>query len=205
MIFMIRKLAHLSLIGAFCASILAISGCAKYRPHALEIPKTIAQEQQELEVTAQALTEKECRKIFSRRILNKQYQPIQLVIKNKSKHTYILDAANIELQIEPTDLVAQQLKLNTAGRVISWAVGGLFLWPLYISAIVEGCRSHDANMRLSRDFSHRTISDDARIFIHPNSMINKVFFVTDENYRHRFNLHLFNKETDELVTFDIRT
>jgi len=204
MTYLMRKLTLLCSAGTLCAGILAFSGCAKYQPQPLGMPKALSEEKNEIEVTAQALTESECRKTFSRRILNKGYQPIQLVIKNKSKHTYILDAANIELQIEPAHLVAKRLHLNTAGRAISWAAGGLFLWPLYIPAVVEGCQSSSANKRLSRDITHRTISDDARIFIYPGSTINKVLFVTDENYRHKFNLHLFSKETDELVTFEIR-
>jgi len=186
------------------ASMLAFSGCAKYKSQPLPKLQAIVEEKKDVEVSAQALTERECRKAFSRRILNKGYQPIQLIIKNKSRYTYILDAANIELQLEPTQLVAKQLHLNTAGRVVSWAAAGLFIWPFYIAAAVEGCRSSDANRELNHDFAQRTISDESRIYIHPGSMINKVIFVTTDNFRNKFNLRLFSKEHDELLDFEVR-
>jgi len=152
-----------------CVCILAVSGCTKYRPQPLSIPNITPEEKDGIEVFAQALTESECRKTFSRRILNKQYQPIQLVIKNKSQDIYILDAANIELDIAPTDHVIKQ-----------------------------------GDKDLSQDIEQRTISDDARIFLYPGNMINKILFVSDKNYRSKFKINLLNKETDDLVTFAIQ-
>ena len=197
-------------IRSFSLSLLALglivtgSGCAKYKPHPLTMPTSIAQEKKDVMVCAKAMNERDCRKAFSRRLLSKGYQPVQLMIQNKSKFTYILDAANIQLQVEPADDVAKKLHLNTAGRVISWASPALFLWPFIIPATVEGLKSSGANKRLDHDFAERVISDDSRIFIAPGSIMHRVMFIRQENYRQSFGLDLFSKEHDELLNFEIK-
>lgn len=199
MISLLRTLSLVLLSGA-----LLVAGCGKYRPHMLSAPQATVQKKRGLEVTAKALTEQECKHYFSRRILKHGFQPIQLMIHNTSNHTYILDAANIELELEPTNFVARRLRLNTTGRVVLLAIPGLILWPLYIPAIVEGCRSSEANKELVDDFAHRTINVDAHIVIHPGAVINRVMFITQENYRHDFNIHLLNKDHDDLIKFELK-
>jgi hypothetical protein len=195
----------ISRIGVGCLSLVFIAGCAKYTPHPLQAPgHVIPQEKNNVEIAAAPLTEFDCKNVFSRRILAKGYQPIQLMIKNKSRFTYILDSANIDMQIEPSERVAKQLHLNTEKRVISWLIPAIFIWPFIIPAMIEGLKSSQANKDLNHDFDIRTLGDDSRIYINPGCVMNKVMFVNQENYRQSFDLYLFSKEQDELLRFTVK-
>ena len=46
--------------------------------------------------------------------------------------------------------VADKCHTSTAGRATAYGVGALFLWPLAVPAIVDGVRSHEANVKLDK-------------------------------------------------------
>lgn len=179
------------------------SGCAKYTPHKFQLPIGSVNEKNGVQVIAEPLTDGDCQHYFSRRPHTKGYQPIMLFVKNESNYPYILDAQDIDLHIEDRDHVAKNLHLNTVGRVVGWGLPGLFLWPFLIPAACEGVKSNDANTKLNNDFNQRVMSYDSRIFVAPGASINKVLFVTLENYRNSFNVALENKQTNEMIDFTI--
>lgn len=176
-------------------------GCAKYTPHSLQGTVGKAQEQDDVKVSAMLLTEQDCRYYFSRRVLEKGYQPIQLCIQNNSASSYIFDAARLNIQIKDRDVVVKALQLNTAKRVAQYAIPGIFMGIFLIPAIVEGVKSSQANKQLDRDFAHRVISSDSRIVITPYSTFNKVMFVRADDMNHELMVELVCRKTKEKLNF----
>ncbi len=182
---------------------LSISGCAKYTPHQLKSLNVQAKDKNGIKLAAVALTDDECRYHFSRRIISKGYKPIQLYIFNNSNHGYIFDAMNINMAIERRDSVAQTLHLNTPKRILPYAIPALFLGFFFIPAIVEGSKSYEANNQLDKDFSKRVIDSESRIFIAPGSVLNRTMFIRSEDFVSPLIVDLFNKDTNEKLTFII--
>ena len=197
----LQNLSYLAVLGI--ASMCLFSSCAKYKAHKLGEPVGIAHEKNNVQITAEALTNADCHHYFSRRSAKKGLGAIHLCIKNNSDQTYVLDAKKIEIQIEDRRNVAHALHLNTACRVISWGIPGIFLWPFFIPAAIEGVKSSTANKQLDHDFNQRVLSHDSRLVITPHSSINKVFFVATENFRNSFGLMLDNMHSTESLSFTI--
>lgn len=192
-----------SLVLVIVSGICLFSGCAKYKAHKLAEPIGIAHQKNNVQITAEALSNADCHHYFSRKAVSKGYQPIQLCIKNASDEPYVLDVKNIDLQVEDRKSVAHALHLNTTGRVVGWGLPGLALWPFFIPAAIEGVKSSDANKKLDNDFNQRVLTDNSRLVIAPGSSMNKVFFVTSENFKNTFNLALKNKHSKESLSFRI--
>jgi hypothetical protein len=181
--------------------VLLITGCAKYRPRMMSYATGSVQEQENIEVATKALNDLECQSYFNRKIVKKGYQPIQVCIKNKTDKTYVLNANNIGLPIEKPKRVARRLHTNTASRVAGWSLGGLFFWPLFIPAIVDGTRSIKANKELDADLNERGIGRSQKIVIAPHSAINKVMFVKTADYRPHYSIDLTSKDDGTKVKF----
>lgn len=159
------------------------------------------EEQQDVKVSATLLTERDCCYYFSRRVLEKGYQPIQLCIRNNSASSYVFDATRLNIQIEDRDFIVKLLQLDTAKRVAPYAITGLFLGIFFIPAIVEGVKSSQANKELDRDFSKRVISSDSRVVIAPDSTFNKVMFVRADNMNPELAVDLICRKTKKKLNF----
>lgn len=184
--------------------IMLITACAKYKPTTLELPRSKGQEKNGLVVQAESLSNDHAKNLFGGRSPHKKgYKAIQIAIQNNTSATYTLSAQNIGLEIVPTSVVAEQLEFNTAGRVIGWAIGGLFLWPLFIPAIVEGTNASKANKAIRNDFNTRVISSDSNIIIEPGKTLNRVMFVHADNYKTTFNISLVNQSNHNSQKFII--
>lgn len=177
------------------------SSCAKYTPHNFHQPIGVRQEQQRVTLVASALDENDCKYYFSRKVIAKGYQPIQLMIRNDSDKTYVLDGQSIDLQLVDKSFIAKELHLDVAHRVISWGIAGLFLWPFIIPAAVEGVKATSANKRLSIDFNDRAIDNDSYITLAPRMALNKVMFVRYENFAPEFTVTLNDKYSKDSLNF----
>ncbi|MFA6527358.1 MAG: hypothetical protein WCT20_02960 [Candidatus Babeliales bacterium] len=185
--------------------VMAFSSCAKYKPTPLGMGNVQGQTVDSITVGARALSETDCYAAFSRRILKKGYQPIQLLIVNDSDQSYILHAHNIGLELESTKVIASKLHLNTTGRVISWGAPAFFGLPIFLlPAIVEGVWSNEANKKLDLDFMQRTISHDTTLYIAPHSWVNRVLFVATEKMPSHFETTLINKQNNKALTFELK-
>ncbi len=182
-----------------------LSGCAKYKSKPLGTPQGVVQEQHGISLQAAQLSKQECKRIFGNRSPHtKGYQTIQLSIMNKTPHDYELKASQITTEIASAQHVAKQVGFNGAGRIAGWGIAGLFLTPLlFVPALVEGANSSKANKALKQDFDTRTISNDSNICISPNSLLNRVMFVTTENYKTTFDISLINRETGGIEKFTV--
>jgi hypothetical protein len=184
--------------------LLIFTGCAKYKPQPLQTAHGVAVKENNVSVSAHAFSELECRYYFSRRMIAKGYQPIQISIMNGSDEDLILDPYNVGLQLESSRIIARACHLNTGKRFVSWFIPALFLWPFIIPAAVECAKSSEANKKLDQDFNQRTISLDSKIYIPAQTTINKVMFVATENYRQNFDIKLIKKNNpSDMVTFDL--
>jgi hypothetical protein len=194
----VAKAVSSIILASFCFLLI---GCAKYTPHPLQRLTVKAEEQHDVKVSATLLKEQDCRYYFSRRVLEKGYQPIQLCIRNNSANSYVFDATRLNVQIEDRNFMAKLLQLDTAKRVAPYAITGLFFGLFLIPAIVEGVKSSHANKELDRDFSNRVISSDSRIVIPQNSTLNKVMFVRADNMNHELMIELVCRKTKEKLNF----
>ncbi|MBS1988256.1 hypothetical protein JST56_04650 [Candidatus Dependentiae bacterium] len=186
------------ILASFCFLLI---GCAKYTPRPLQSVLSKAKEQNDVRVSAALLTEQDCRYYFSRRVLEKGYQPIQLYIQNNSTSSYVFDAARLNIQVKDRDVVVKALQLNTAKRVAQYAIPGIFMGIFLIPAIVEGVKSSQVNKELDRDFAKRVISSNSRIVIAPDSTFNKVMFVRADDMHHELNVELACRKTKEKLNF----
>lgn len=180
---------------------LTMIGCAKYTPHPLQKPVSKIEEKEDVKVSTTLLTEKECRHYFSRKMITKGYQPIQICIRNNSDQGYTFDAQRVNAELEDRDAVAKALHLDTAKRIAPYAIAGLFFGVFFIPAIVEGVKSHQANKRLDEDFAQRVISSNSRVFIAPGSVLNRVMFIRSENMTTPLTIDLVNRKTKEKLNF----
>ena len=183
---------------------LVLSSCAKYKPKTLHTSIGKAQTKQGVTLSAHAFTEQDCRYYFSRRMLSKGYQPIQLSFKNNSNKTYVLDTRDISVSLERVHRVAKDCHLNTAGRVASWGVASLFLWPFLIPTVVDGVKASKANKKLDRDFERRALDVGSKIHIYPQESVHKIMFVDQQNYRQKFDVILRSEENSlDSIKFNV--
>ena len=142
----------------------------------------------------------------------KEYVPLRLQIKNKSKSTYILNSKNISLEITNVD----ELKKNIPKVVLSYFIpsaiftlGGVFFWwqicfPL---ALVGGVASvffgKFHKQKITKRLKGMTLGTYEKVRIRPFCTIDKVVFVKKENYNPRFKLNLFNVQEEKFLTFNV--
>jgi hypothetical protein len=184
-------------------TLLTLTSCAKYKPHSLTKPTNPVIQKNNIKTTAQRLSAADCRYYFSRNVLKKGYQPVQLYVKNQSNQTVVLDTSSINMQLENKDHVASRLHLDTTQRVVGWGIGGLFLWPLLIPAAVEGINTPQANKSLDEDFESRVLDMNSKITIKPQATLNSVFFVRKENISDKLHFDLKNTKTKIVTNFDV--
>ncbi|MFH1644204.1 MAG: hypothetical protein ABIA74_03450 [bacterium] len=174
-----------------------LASCAKY--HSKPLPKINGQKQniEGITVHKKILNEKESREIFgksaSQKLSQKGYKPILLSIKNKTDQNYSIYSDDMNIQIEEPSQVAKNLHRNTSLRVAAWCAGGLFFWPLFIGAAVDGIKSKDYNKDLNHDFDLKAIYPHEEIKIKSKSKINKLMFVNKNVDLYQLNLKLVDK------------
>ena len=66
---------------------------------------------------------------------------------------------------------------------MSYGVAGLFLWPFFIPAVVDGVKSSQANQRLDEDFAKKELADQ---IISPYNTINGLIFVPKNEFSRDF-------------------
>lgn len=175
-----------------------LPNCAKYKPENLSIPMGQMQEKQEVAITKYVFSEKDCLKYFDRKIIKKGYQPIQLLIKNNSKKTFVLQSDNITLPLIPIKNISSKIH-----RDLSWKMTKYFLIGGPTLAALEGFRSYEVNKKIDKDFANKTLGDENVIKIKPHKICNRVMFVTKENYDSKFKVTLIDEHNKNKITFRI--
>lgn len=172
-------------------------GIAHYRAipltHILDEPKESC-----ISFSYRIFNKTDCRKYLGRQqIIAKGYQPIQIQLTNNSNRTLVLSPNNFSIPCKSYDLVADQVYFNTTGRLIGWAIGSLFIWPLIVVFILEAIESPKANEQLNADFLQKSLSNQ---IIAPFSSINGLIFVSTKQFNPLFSFTVTDVKTHESFT-----
>ena len=191
-----KKLVLLLVIGGLC-------GCASYNTMSLPSADVYAysnrQAQKDLTISVEFFDASKTRKIFKVNLLKKGYQPAYIVIDNRSKETYLFNKSRISKTCYDASVIAEKCGFSTAGRATAYGVGGLFLWPLWIPAIVDGTGSARANREMQSDYAVKEIKNGR---IQPNGLLSGVVFVDKMANGEHFDIRLQNIETNEILLFN---
>jgi hypothetical protein len=185
-------------------ALLFISGCAKYSPRPLGLPHTPAEEKNNLTIQARLLQDADVKEFFGEcSPAEKGYHTVQLTIANQSTSPYILDTNTLNIDLAPTELVADKVGFNTVGRIMAWGIPGLFIWPFLIPACIDGVKAANANKEIRYDFASRGLTRGGTYLIRPRTTLNKVMFVTHEDLQSTLEFDLTNQLTHNRENFSV--
>jgi hypothetical protein len=194
-----RRRICIALIGLF------LFGCAHYRVSNLPSNNVMdypnRSEQNGVTVACKVFDAAETKQIFSGNTLEKGYQPLYLIIDNRSGNTYQFDKrSSLSKRCTPAMEVAQVCGFNTAGRATAYGVAGLFVWPLLIPAVVDGVGSSNANQQMQADYAYKEIKGGRII---PNELRDGVAFVDKVKPGEILIVRLTNMESNEIALFEM--
>lgn len=152
-------------------------------------------------VRAKAFDGNDCQKYLDRDVISAGYQPVQIIIKNRSDRDLSFNPHNINLPIVPIEHVTQQVHTSTAGRIAGYGAASLFVSGLFlIPAIVDGVKSSDANKALDADYAAKSLNPQ---ILRSGEQVNGLIFVPNTSYTNQFSLELRDTETDKLQKFHV--
>lgn len=179
------------------------SGCASYNTMSLPSADTFAysnrQTVENVSIAVEFFDASQTKKVFQTDLLSKGYQPVYIVIDNRSKATYIFNKSQISKNCYDASVIAEKCGFSTTGRATSYGVGAIFLWPLAIPAIVDGTGSARANTQMKNDYAMKEIKNGR---VSPNGLLNGVVFVDKMANGEHFDIRLQNIETNEILLFN---
>ena len=184
--------------------IVAFTGCASYQANSLAAldPDYVRsyREADGMEIGCKTYTVDECYTYLDRNIIAKGFQPVQLTFNNTSDKRYIFSTENITLPCVNSEGVAKKVRTWTLVRFGGYSIGGYFLWPLFLPAIVDGIKSFNANTALNKDFDEKA---KETFVIGPHSFSKTLIFIPIDDFSSAFNLSLLNEETGkhEVISF----
>lgn len=155
-------------------------------------------ESNSLQMITKVFDDNDCKKYLDRDVIKKGYQPVQILIKNKSSQTFYASPDRIALPLAPTEEVARSVHTSTTKRVAWYCIGGLFFQPLFIPAIVDGLKSSDANKYLDKDFENKSFKTQ---IIQPHSKLTGLVFVPLDHFKNvnEISITLVNSESNKPV------
>ena len=183
-----------------------VSGCASYNAAPLsslstEVIQKVPTTGTDVVAVAKAFDKSDCQKFLDRDVMKEGYQPIQLYIENPSDKNYVFSLSRISLPTARPEEVADKVHTSTVGRAVGYSVAGLFLWPLFIPAVIDGVKSSEANRSLDTDFSAKAAKDQV---LHPHSHMNTIIFVPRDAYQSKFNITLIEEKTREPKLLEVQ-
>ncbi len=185
--------------------VLLISGCARYQVSNLPSNNVMdyanRRENNGVSVAAKAFEAYEIKKIFSGNTLEKGYQPLYLVIDNRSPDVFHFDKrSSLNMRCTPAVEVAKECGFSTVGRATAYGVAGLFIWPLLIPAVVDGVGSSNANQQMQADYAYKEIKDGRIV---SNELRDGIVFVDRIKPGQILTVRLRNVDTDEIALFEM--
>lgn len=189
----------LKMFAGFTAALilLALTGCAKYRPLPLKRVKmhhSLYSSNEHIAFAYHIFTLEDCFTYLDRNVLYKGYQPINITFVNNSNKFLHLSKANFSFPCVTSLEVAQKVHTSTVKRVVGYGVAGLFIWPFLIPAIVDGIGSSDANQKLDFDFKYKALHTQT---VPPYTTVNGLIFVSVENFNPDFSLTVVDSENNK--------
>jgi hypothetical protein len=191
-------------LSACLVSAILLTGCASYQTTSLsaldpECVRTYPQVEG-LSIGCKAYSREDCYHYLDRDVIAKGYQPIQLTFQNRTDKHYVFSVKNLSIPCINPQEVAKTVHTSTVGRIVGYSVGGLFLWPLFIPAVVDGIKSSNANTELDKDFDKK--AKDSFI-VAPGAFTKTLIFVPKSQYQPLFDVTLFEEETGVYKTASV--
>lgn len=178
-----------------------LTGCASYQANSLSAldPHCVREypEIEGMQIGCKAFSVDDCYTYLDRDVIAKGYQPIQLTFNNKTNKRYVFTTQGVSLPCADPTIVANTVHTNTIGRVAGYSVGGLFIWPLFIPAVVDGIKSSNANQSLDRDFHDKVRQ---QFVIPSNGYAKTLIFVPKSQMAPVFDVSLLEEETGKRKT-----
>ncbi|MBS0649035.1 MAG: hypothetical protein JSS10_07440 [Verrucomicrobia bacterium] len=184
------------------ASLILLTGCASYSASTLAtLPADSAVESpknSDILVSWKAFDVSDCKRYLGRNVISEGYMPLQLTIRNNSTDPVYFNPQNFNIPLASVNEVASKAHTSTAGRVVGWGVGALFIFPLVIPAIYDGIKSSEANDALDADYEAKALREH---IIQPLSTFNGVVFVPQKYSYQNIEMFLVNQKTHEKIVF----
>ncbi len=184
------------------ALLILVSGCATYRGGRLPSVDVESfkhsQDRDGLKVAVKFYDARESKKLFGVGCVAENFQPVYIVVDNRSSNSYDFKKRTINKGSAPAEEVADKCKFNTAGRAASYGVAGLIIWPLLIPAVVDGTGSARANTRMEDDFVYKEIKDER---VAPNGLLNGIVFLDKMKDGEELAIRFSNLDKDEIKLF----
>lgn len=193
---LLKTLASFTVILA----LLALTGCAKYRPlplNRIKIHPSLYSLDEHIAFVHHVFDLEDCFTYLDRNVLYKGYQPINITFTNNSNKFLYLSKANFSFPCVSSLEVAQKVHTSTVKRVVGYGVAGLFVWPFLIPAIVDGIGSTEANQKLDFDFKYKSLHTQT---VPPYTTVSGLIFVSVENFSHDFSLTVVDAESSKRFT-----
>lgn len=182
-------------------------GCASYSASSLTAltptPVKSTTSGSEFTVACKAYNRMDCQRYLDRNVLEMGYQPVQIYIKNDTNKTYTFSPDKLSMPLANVNAIVKKAHTNTAARVTGYALGGFFIWPLWIAAIVDGMKSQEANELLDSDFDAKVAKN---VDLSPGESYNSIVFVRKDDYKSHFTATLQEQNSDhfEVVPMVVR-
>ncbi len=201
-----KKTNFLKIAGSLTLLSVLVSGCASYNAAPLsnlstEVIQRVSATEGDVVVAAKAFDKSDCKKFLDRDVIGEGYQPVQLYIENHSDKNYVFSLSRLSVPSARSEEVAAKVHTSTVGRAVGYSVAGLFLWPLFIPAVVDGVKSSEANASLDQDFSAKAAKDQV---LFPHSHMNTIIFVPRDAYQSKFNITLIEEKTREPKVLEVQ-
>jgi hypothetical protein len=184
-------------------ALLGLSGCAHYRAKSLNRLTTGIEPQNKKSVISfayQVFDTDDCLYYLDRDVIAKGYQPVHITFTNNTSHHLNFSTEMFSFPCASIGEVAADAHTNTTARAVGYGVGGIFIWPLLIPAIVDSMGSAKANKKLNADFSRKGLRSQ---LVPPSSSINGLIFVPVESFDSNFSFvvtDMKNNQRYELST-----
>ena len=155
---------------------------------------TLSKNSPDILIAAKAFNKADCKKYLDRDLLDKGYQPVQIIIKNFSNKTLIFSPDQVSLPCARIEQVVESVHTSTAGRATGYGAAAVLTSGLFaIPAIIDGVKSSNANKALDSDYFAKTAK---RQIIPPNSKLNGVLFIPSANYTNSFKVTLTEESSN---------
>ena len=153
-------------------------------------------------VAGKIFNDSDCIKYLGRPIRDYGYQPIQLIIKNKTDKSIIFSLDQVSLPCEKVEKIAQMGHTATALRVTTYGVLALFSSALFIiPAVVDGFASYNANSSLDSDYYDKALK--SKTIIKPNKKINGIIFVPMGTDLESFHVNLHEEDSNKFYCIPV--
>ncbi len=166
----------------------------------LIVSKELFAEKANISISVKPLSEAESEKYLKSDILNLGYKPVQITIENQSSDPYLINEESISLPTIDYQKIALMASNHSLPTSIGLKIAGFIFWPFAIPSTMHGVRSMQNYQRIKKDLLVKSVKEE---IIPPYTMMNRVFFVKDDEFKESFFVTLINQETLESKVFSI--